>query len=53
VDAQGKVVMTLDGQVAPGQNDIALYVGQLSNGTYQLKGATSKGAISVIRFMKM
>jgi hypothetical protein len=53
VDAQGKVVMTLGSQVAPGKNDISLYVGQLSNGTYQLKGATAKGAVSVIRFVKM
>jgi hypothetical protein len=53
VDAQGKVVMSFSRQVMAGRNDISLYLGQLSNGTYQLQGVTEKGVTSVIRFVKM
>ena len=52
VDAQGKVVMTISRQVMTGKNDIALYLGQLANGTYHLQGTTDKGITSVIRFVK-
>ncbi|MGZ8543687.1 MAG: beta strand repeat-containing protein, partial [Flavisolibacter sp.] len=53
VDAQGKVVMRFHNQVMPGKNDIKLFLGQLSNGTYQLQGITDKGVTSVVRFVKM
>lgn len=53
VDAQGKVVLTLNKQVLTGQNDISIYLGQLANGTYQLQGATDKGSVGVVRFVKM
>ncbi len=53
VDAQGKVVMRFQNQVMPGKNDIKLFLGQLSNGTYQLQGVTDKGLTEVVRFVKM
>ena len=53
VDAQGKVVMSFDRQVMAGKNDISLYLGQLSNGTYQLQGVTAKGVTTVLRFVKL
>lgn len=52
VDAQGKVVLTISRQVMAGKNDIALYLGQLSSGTYHLQGATEKGTTNVLRFVK-
>ena len=53
VDAQGKVVLTLSRQVMTGKNDIELYLGQLSSGTYHLQGSTDKGLNNTIRFVKL
>ncbi len=53
VDGQGKVVMSFTKQVMAGKNDINLYLGQLSGGTYQLQGVTEKGVTTVVRFVKM
>ncbi len=52
-DSRGRVVMTFSRSVQAGQSDIQLLLGHLSNGTYFLRGETSKGATEVLRFIKL
>jgi hypothetical protein len=51
-DNQGRVVMSFDNSVLPGQNDMQLQFGRLAGGMYTLRGITGNGATTVVRFVK-
>jgi len=53
VDMEGKVMMTFEQQVSPGQNDFQLNLTHLPPGTYQIIGQTTKGRTGITRFIKL
>ena len=52
IDGQGRTVMSFDGSVLQGQNDIQLQLQHLAAGIYHLSGTTDKGLTTVVKFVK-